>query len=237
MYGRRGKKLKLYAAKVCEIEQVEQTQLLDLLDCDRKKNIAIFQGKKQREQSMVAGLLLRYAFLQAGYNVNQWQQVEIERTTHGKPHIKGYEAFEYSLSHSGEWVLCAVDSQPVGADIQETKPWKIQVAKRFYDQEEYDRLLRIQEDSAKTELFYNMWTAKESAAKRSGRGLGGGISRYRTKEDYQELYDTEIQKQFHIRLYKELTDYIVCVCSETADFPKRIEVVYSSALWYDNKGG
>ncbi len=66
-----------------------------------------------------AGLLFRYAFLQEGYGINEWQQIETTEGTYGKPYLIKYPTFHYSLSHSGEWVACAVDTKSVGIDIQE----------------------------------------------------------------------------------------------------------------------
>lgn len=79
------------------------------------------KNEQEKARSIFAGLLLRQAFLEAGYGIKEWQQIQIETGLHGKPYIKGYDAFQYSLSHSGQWVVCAVDTEPIGADIQEMK--------------------------------------------------------------------------------------------------------------------
>ena len=44
-----------------------------------------------------------------------------------------------------------------------------------------------------------MWTAKESAVKLSGRGIGAGISQYVTAKDYCSVFD---QKQRCNNRYK-----------------------------------
>lgn len=202
----------------------EAERLCGLLDRDRQRNVSALKNTMERQRSIFAGLLLRYSFLQEGYPVEEWQQVRIEKGAYGKPHIKGYPDFHYSLSHSGEWVVCAADTGPVGADIQEMRPFRLQVAERFYSQDEYDRLLGTGE-SGQIKEFYSMWTAKESAVKQNGRGIGAGISRYVTAGDYRYIHDEIQDKKINIRLYDELEGYIACVCSETGAFPKRPELI------------
>ena len=219
--------MKIYAARVCAIQAAEEKRLCELLDSDRMVKVRTLKHQKEKERSICAGLLLRYAFLQAGYHENAWQQIEIEKGEYGKPQMKEYPDFHYSLSHSGEWVVCAADAAPVGADVQEMKPWKMQLAKRFYHREEYSRLLALGEMDAdrQTRAFYRMWTAKESVVKRTGRGIGAGVSRYVTTEDFQCVYDEAANETIHIKQYDELEGYIVCVCSESGNFPKKLELI------------
>lgn len=199
--------------------------LWTLLDRDRQATVLSLRNKKEKERSICAGLLLRYAFLEAGYGIKDWQQVQIEKGVYGKPYMKGYDDFQYSLSHSGEWTVCAVDIMPIGADIQEMKSWKMQLAKRFYHADEYDRLLAIKENDSdrRTREFYSIWTAKESVVKWNGRGIGAGISSYVTAQDYSHVYDVKERQMVHIRLYNELEGYMTCVCSRMGNFSSQTE--------------
>lgn len=201
--------------------------LWTLLDRDRQATVLSLRNKKEKERSICAGLLLRHAFLEAGYGIKDWQQVQIEKGVYGKPYMKGYDDFQYSLSHSGEWTVCAVDIMPIGADIQEMKSWKLQLAKRFYHADEYDRLLAIKENDSdrRTREFYSIWTAKESVAKWNGRGIGAGISGYVTAQDYSHVYDVKERQMVHIRLYNELEGYMTCVCSRMGNFPDKLKIV------------
>lgn len=219
--------MKIYAARTYEIQAAEEKRLCELLDSDRVTKVRTLKNKKEKERSIFAGLLLRYAFLEVGYDRKIWQQVEIEKGVYGKPQIKGYSDFHYSLSHSGEWIVCAVDTIPIGADIQEMKPWKLQLAKRFYHKDEYNRLLTWGETDTdrQTKEFYSMWAAKESAVKRIGCSIGAGISQYITAEDYCCIHDENRKETIPIKLYDELEGYIACVCSEIGDFPQKPELI------------
>ena len=213
--------MRLYTAKIYELQTTEEERLFELLDSDRREKVSEIRSRRERERSIFAGLLLRHAFLQAGNDVEAWRQAEIGRGAYGKPFIKGYQEFHYGLSHSGEWAVCVTDTMPVGVDIQEMKSWRPTLAKRFYHEEEYNRLLALGETDIdrQTQEFYIMWTAKESAVKLNGRGIGAGISQYVTDTDYRHIYDMDRGQTFRTRWYDILEGYIICVCSETGIFP------------------
>lgn len=215
--------MKIYAAKTYKIDSAGMEKLWCLLDSDRQRKVSALRNEKEKERSIFAGLLLRSAFLEAGYSEQEWQSVRIEKGAYGKPSIKEYQDFHYSLSHSGEWIICSVDKKPVGADIQEMAPWKLQLAKRFYSKEEYNRLLEIQDQDQRTKMFYHMWSAKESAAKMTGIGIGHGIDHFVTDVDFNFIYDVENSRRIQIRLYDEIEGYAVCACSKTGVFPEKID--------------
>ena len=43
----------------------------------------------------------------------------IHRTSRGKPFLPQFPDLHLSVSHSGEWFVCAISNQPVGIDLQE----------------------------------------------------------------------------------------------------------------------
>ena len=93
---------------------------------------------------------------------------EIARGPHGKPYFPGLEQYQFNLSHSGNYVVCALGRTPVGIDIQ------IPTARREYF---LDRIcsgqqrawLRSRNDSP--EAVALLWSMKESLCKYDGRGL------------------------------------------------------------------
>ena len=82
----------------------------------------------------------------------------------GKPHIPGGAFF--SLSHSGDYALLAVDVAELGADIQKHTPFSRKTAERVFTPEE----LRWMDEEAE-ERFFSLWTMKESVMKLDGRGF------------------------------------------------------------------
>lgn len=217
--------MKIYAAKVCEIPKGLCGRLFPLLDRRRFEKVTAMKHEKERLRSIYAGLLLRHAFLAEGFSTEKWQRIEVVQSSRGKPYLSNCGDFFYSLSHSGEWALCAVDNQEIGADIQEVGTPKMAVAKRFYAEEEYQRLLGYASDrDRQTAELYRIWAAKESCAKLTGKGIGAGISRYVTDSAYTHIKDIEENTLFFIKLYEDIPDYMICVCSGCGRFPESIKI-------------
>lgn len=86
----------------------------------------------------------------------------------GKPILEG---IYISLSHSGNLVCAAVSSQPVGVDVEQMKPRKLDsLARRCLSVGEFRRYQQAEDPLS---FFYQHWTAKEACAKLTGAGLVG----------------------------------------------------------------
>lgn len=220
--------MKIYAVNTEAFETIQEeswAEWLDLLDNERRERMKQLKQKKTRVQSLSAGLLLRYSFLKEGYTKEQWKNIEIQRGMYGKPQLVQCPAFCYSLSHSGKWVVCGVHSKELGLDIQERCSWSLKIAKRFFSEEECERLEEADSEQAKRQ-FYKIWAAKESFGKLTGEGIGKGISQYLTSVDFDKVTDTHKQTDAQIRIYEHIPEYTICVCTrEKNSFPDEIEVI------------
>ncbi len=217
--------MKVYAANTAWVGTKKEEELLTMLDEERRERIRKLKRKQDRERGICAGLLLRHGFLKQGYSKEAWGQVEVIREIYGKPALKGYPEFYYSLSHSGDWVVCAVDTAPIGVDIQEMKEMKLSLAKRFYHTKEYERLIKVKTEELQRREFYAMWAAKESYVKLTGRGIGGGIKQFVTEYTYQQIQNEAGEWLADIKIYETIPDYTVCVCTREEIKAKQLEFV------------
>lgn len=96
------------------------------------------------------------------------KEVVILRADSGKPFVKGHPV-HFNVSHSGDRVLCAVHTAPVGADIQQIVPQYDRVMRRVCTPAE---IAYIGDDPAR---FAQIWTRKEAYAKLTGKGLAIGL--------------------------------------------------------------
>lgn len=98
----------------------------------------------------------------------------------GKPYLENIPLF-FSLSHSGEYVLCAVSRRELGADIQKIQPADaLKLAKRFFSESECRTLEGCESHRERQRLFFGFWTRKEAYGKLTGGGLAAAI-----REDMQ----------------------------------------------------
>jgi 4'-phosphopantetheinyl transferase len=89
-----------------------------------------------------------------------------------KPHVvnTGGNIIHYNLSHSGDWILLAIATSAVGADVEfvdEAFPFTDILPANFSN----DEVAYITQNHS-AERFFTLWTRKEAILKATGQGLG-----------------------------------------------------------------
>ena len=54
----------------------------------------------------------------------------------GKPYLVSEPGVHFSLSHSGDWAVCAIGDHPLGVDIEKCEPGRPDIASRFFHRDE-----------------------------------------------------------------------------------------------------
>ena len=129
----------------------------------RREKLARTRNPRTYAQSLGAELLLLAALQELG---GPMPPLEITCGEAGKPALAGGP--EFSLSHSGERVLCALSDEAVGADLQQLKPYNPALARRFFSKEEGAWL---EEQRERDLAFSLLWSLKESYVKLLGSGI------------------------------------------------------------------
>ncbi len=133
----------------------------------RQARIERYRFDADKIRCLSAELLLRSA-LAAEYGLSS-SQIHIAAGENGKPQLADSK-IRFNLSHSGEWVICAVGQTEIGADVEEIRETNFRtVAESFSAAEQ--ALLEHTAADAQTDLFYRIWTLKESYVKYRGTGL------------------------------------------------------------------
>lgn len=121
-------------------------------------------------ETFVRRVLSRYAPVPPSH----WQ---FNRSEHGKPFLaETAHALDFNLSHSGDWLACAVTAgSPIGVDIEQCKPRHnaMTLARRFFCAEEVAALENC--GGKQGDRFYDLWTLKEAAVKARGQVLVSGL--------------------------------------------------------------
>lgn len=144
---------------------------------ERQEKIKRLKTAKAKAMTTGAELLLRKALRQS-YNITR--PLTIIKGEHGKPEIQDCPGIHFNLSHSGDYVTCAVSAHPVGLDIQKMDAPKLKLAKRFFTPEESDWLLSLPAEKQKMG-FYDLWVIKESFMKYTGKGFGLPMNAFTVK--------------------------------------------------------
>jgi len=127
-----------------------------------------------RRRSFLAGhwLARRLAadWLQAGIG-----RIALHRHPDGRPQLLldgAPTALALSLSHSGEWLACAIADVPVGIDVELPRRRRdLDALARFaFAPEEAERLRQLPEPE-RSATFHTLWTLREARGKRKGEGM------------------------------------------------------------------
>ncbi|MCD7757781.1 MAG: 4'-phosphopantetheinyl transferase superfamily protein, partial [Clostridiales bacterium] len=91
-----------------------------------------------------------------------------------KPLLADAPDVGFNLSHSGPWAVCALCAAPVGVDIQEERPLRRNLLRRFAPAEQ--TLLESLPEAERQSAFYDLWCLKEAFCKCTGDGLRTPLS-------------------------------------------------------------
>ena len=176
----------------------------------RREKLAKIRNPRVYAQSLGVELLLLAALQELD---GAMTPLEISCGEGGKPALTSGP--EFSLSHSGERVLCALSDQTVGADLQQLRPYNPTLARRFFSGEEATWL----EEQREQDLAFSLlWSLKESYVKFLGTGIA---------ETHLDSFTVRIAPEgcahidgSSVKLWYTVCDgYVMAVCSHVYAAP------------------
>lgn len=157
-------------------------------------SVYIFHDEKRIRER----LLYKAASIYTGMEMAAFEKTVGEG---GKPYFSGLPQVHFSISHSGDYWACAFGSEEVGLDIQHHDSCRYKnIANRFFHQEEKAYLESSDFDK---EAFFELWAAKESYVKYTGRGLGADFTSF-------SIFNCDAE----LRRIPFTKDYSVCLCAD-----------------------
>ena len=163
--------------------------------------LAIPNIASMRPESVLARRLVAIALGAFLGRVPTRKELALEsRPDRGKPYFPAFPDFHYNISHSGDYVVCAVSDHPVGIDLQKINDNAercLKIARRFFSEEEQNAMQKLIPDPNNTEAskssdsrdksaysplcvyFTRCWTAREAYIKLTGRGLAEPFESFR----------------------------------------------------------
>ena len=177
------------------IADIEREKVYGERSEQRKRKIDKISNEKSRLLSAAAELALNKA-------VKAWFPdtkipVDYAYAANGKPYLRDGRA-HISLSHSGEFAVCAISEHEVGVDIQEIKKAKEGIAERFFSKSDIEY---INNSPDKNKAFFEVWVRNEARVKLTGEGISGGFGKDCGEYKYTlRTWDNE--------------RYLICVCEK-----------------------
>ena len=169
--------IKWYKYDIREMTDAEFHNWYAIMSAEKQKRVDRFHFKDDKKRAVAGEMLARLALA-------DWCQVEprsisFGRGEHGKPFAEGLDA-QFNISHSDDFVVCAVSDRPVGIDIEKIRPVDLKISKKICTPDELYSLFGHIPDEGEfvrtdnenlLNRFFRMWTKKEARGKFLGKGL------------------------------------------------------------------
>lgn len=165
---------------------------------EEKRERILRQRVKQNADNMLVGAVLAKYMLLKYFQI-PFSKQHISYGRYGKPYLRDYSNAYFNISHSGQFVACAVSDCPIGVDIQEIASYHRDMAKRVFSPEEISQIESSPDRSAE---FTRLWTQKEAYLKMLGIGFSDSLDKAallkQSKMQTARYVDTFISIQYSV---------------------------------------
>ena len=201
----------IYAVNCSPLMDEEQLNIaLPQLDDVRLQKVLRLRNAQKRAQSAAAGLLINHLF----------DSETIDCDANGRPTILSNPQAHISISHTDNWIFCAVSCAPIGMDAQALTPRKPHIVSHLFSTAE--------QDTQSDEDFTRIWTHKEAYYKLYGN-VPISVMRGTNYSRPLSSYDAVTGCYYHSSTFKD--HIFLTVCAESDDvLPVNIHEISLSDL-------
>ena len=201
-----------------KLEEYEYKKLINFLSPEEKSRIHKFKKWQDANRTMIGRLLIRSVVCNKYSFKNNCIFFQVNE--YGKSYIVNLSNMHFNIAHSGCWVVCEVDSRPVGVDIEKIQSIDLNIAKKFFSMEEYMDLLK-KEENDRLSYFFDLWTLKESYIKAEEMGLSIPLDSFTIKKENEIINMIGGDKTYHFKQYEISDEYKLSLASTSDDFPTK----------------
>ncbi len=206
--------MEIYAVEILDISEDKLNKLYSLTDSKKISKVKKFINKKDKIRTLIGEILIR-TIITEDLGIRN-DNISFEKNPYGKPYLKNYPNFNFNISHSGDFVVCAIDNNPIGVDIEEVKYIEYEdIAKNFFTTNEFDYITKNDSYSSLSR-FYEIWTLKESFIKCCGQGLSMPLKSFSIDiDEYKNIrvFTYGKHKDYIFKIFDIELGYKLAVCS------------------------
>ncbi|MCP5105795.1 MAG: 4'-phosphopantetheinyl transferase superfamily protein [bacterium] len=219
--------IEVYAVDLSEpLEMGMYEHLLACVSPEKSARIRRFYREEDRIRGLIADILVRSLIIPKTGLKNS--EIQFHNNDYGKPFLTGREDFQFNLSHSGIWVVAAVDRLPVGIDVEQIQPIDLDISKNYYSPVEHRDLLGKDD---KFSYFFTLWSLKESYIKIVGKGLSLPLNSFsitfardKNRNEIRIKAEDQLLEDIFFYQYPVHPEYKMAVCAHHKNFPKEVIV-------------
>lgn len=131
-----------------------------------REKLGLISNPKRKKEKIASFYLLKKALLDEKIELS-----DVATGENGKPFLVDGK-YHFNVSHSSDKAILAFSEREIGCDLEKIKDFDLKVAKRFFSPTEYGKIASEEDPERQKELFFRLWTMKESFVKLTGEGFG-----------------------------------------------------------------
>lgn len=226
--------LSVYYLRVSDFIDCPDSLFLSYVGDATRQEVCNYRNQQMvRTKLLGESLIRRLLFVNYGLPPDHYNLVKGE---HGKPYLEGNPSpLFFNLSHSGDYIVCAIDDREVGIDIEHKGKMRMAVARRFFHPAEILKLDACEKDQ-QADLFFRYWSVKESFLKYTGEGLAASLSGFQVcfeEHKIQIIRKNDQLENVYIHECQIDQEYKCFVCSEKAEIPEIYSVYDMRSVVFD----
>lgn len=222
-------KTKVFIADVLPLYQpLQLAKYRDCISPERREAVDRLKSIKAQALSVGAEVLLHEGLVQL-FGISD--HLRLAKGDHGKPILLDYDDIHFNLSHSGNFVVCILNTQSVGIDIQQMDRMNIKIAKRFFHPGEVDWLLSLP-DKYQKQGSCELWSIKESYMKYTGKGFSLPMKAFEVKISGQfpenievSIFEAGRKENVYLKKFNGPENYVLWCAGASNQFEDGIEWV------------
>lgn len=207
--------IRLYLADISALcDPAEDKSKISLLPARRQNKILKYKLEDDRKRSLAAGLIMNKILIDNNISANS-----IYYGSNGKPYAEG---IFFNAAHSGNYAFGVSSDSEIGCDVEIIKQAHLDIAKRFFTAQEY---IYISDSENKDNIFFKLWTIKESYIKFTGEGLRTPLNSFEIQisSDNISIIENSKKKSCFVTHF-EYKNHSFAICS-TEQPPIEIEFI------------
>lgn len=169
--------MKWYKYDIRDLTDEEYNKYFSFMSPEKQQRVNKFRFVDDKKRTVAGEMLARKA-------IAEWCSVDetaivFYKNEHDKPYLKDLSC-HFNISHSGDFVVCAISENEIGIDIEKIRPIDLKIAKKICTETELKYLFNGTPNendfnpATEDELlsrFFKLWTAKEAYGKCKGVGV------------------------------------------------------------------
>lgn len=200
------------------IEHNIMQKLMCLVSKEKQMKIQKYKRKPDQYSALIGDIIIRYLITTNFSKENK--DIKYKYNEYGKPYVDELNHFHFNISHSESWVVGAIHEEEVGIDVEKVRPIDTTMIKNIFTEEEFNYLNSLNVEQ-QLDVFYELWTIKESFVKWIGKGLTIPLNSFVINKN-TIFYDDMLSNEVYYKKFTIGKDYKLSCCASLDSFPESI---------------